>query len=210
MLGERGPIMTKSIDEVTREINSFVDQINQGLQISTPSKLLQDIMKGQSLSVAMGLFPLPTFSQLIANAAEQEQLIAEIAALANVTPNEIKEFSGVHSFGLELIKHAIQAGAKLDEEDIRKTMEERAGYKAFSWHHVGSDATNEIIAKSAFEQQYTFIVTTPTNDRITIKAAYCEVDGDTLYFEDDNRETIYALAVGHWVRVERVEEESSS
>jgi len=64
------------------------------------------------------------FSGMIAEAIEEERLVNEIAALANVTPVQLAEFCQSRNYSLEFIKAAIQAGAKLDEESVKRTMEE--------------------------------------------------------------------------------------
>lgn len=49
----------------------------------------------------------------------------------------------------------------------------------------------------------TFIITTPTNDRITVNAGDFQVNDGCLYFFSNSDVGVYALAAGHWVRVER-------
>lgn len=144
------------------------------------------------------------FSGIIADAVEQERLLTEIAAIANVTTDEVKDFYQTHPYSLEYIKAAIRVGAKLNEEDIKRTMEEKGRYLT-SWD--GFDFREGVTATSTPETgAYAFIVTLPNNDRREIKAAYMEVDGATLYFEDEDHETILAFGAGHWVWAERVEE----
>jgi len=179
-----------------RGLKNFVDQINQDLQISTPAKLFDPSPFEKVASALSGITagfvnPFP-FSELHKNAIRREQFVAEIATLANVSVHEAIDFCDSSGYTFEFIKEALQAGAKLDEEDIKRTMEERIGYF------------------TKLEPPHTFIITTPTNDRITVKAADCSFDGGCLYLLDDFDKTIYAVAAGHWVKVERVEEDDPS
>jgi len=199
--------MTKSIDEITAEVNSFVGKLNQDLQISTPSKLF-DPSPFKKVTLAMSGLTAELrspFSGIIANAithaAEHERSLAEVAALANLTMAEVVDFYQTHPYSLETIKAALQAGAKLNEEDIKRVMEP----KYIPMGPVTKDSFKLGIFSTA--ETYTFTVTLPNSDRREIKAAYMEVDGGCLYFEDDNRETILAFGPGHWVWAERKEED---
>ena len=53
--------------------------------------------------------------------------------------------------------------------------------------------------------EHAFIVILPNSERREVKAAYMEVDGGSLYFNDEDRETILAFGPGHWVWAERVQ-----
>lgn len=81
------------IEQVARKMHNFVDQINQDLQISTPSKLFGPSTFNRIISgAALGLVPYP-FSQTIANAIEYERQITEIAVMANLPPSEVSDFA---------------------------------------------------------------------------------------------------------------------
>lgn len=153
-----------------------------------------------ALSGFTAIFGNP-FSELIARTIEQDRLLAETAALANITTAELTDFYQTHPYSLEFIKAAIQAGAKLDEEDIKRTMEEKSIYHPF-------DSMGKWVAENytpSASDQHTFIVILPNSDRREVKAAYMKVDGGTLIFEDDDHDTILAYGPGHWVWAERAE-----
>lgn len=57
------------------------------------------------------------------------------------------------------------------------------------------------------KKEYIYIVTTPTNDRITVKAVDCFVQRGCLIFDDADGVTVKAVAAGHWVLVDRQETE---
>ena len=68
-------------------------------------------------------YPLnPAFESLITGAIEHNQQLEEIALIAKLTTDEVREFYQVHSYDLEFIKIAMQAGAELNEESIKQTM----------------------------------------------------------------------------------------
>lgn len=178
------------------------EAIDRGNPVSPPLTRAASVMSGVVTSFTNSF---PSFSQLVADSREYERSLIEIAAIANITPTELVEFYQTHPYSLETIKAAIQAGAKLDEEDIKRTMESRVGYTADGWPGKNDPALTSVTVLG--EQDHTFIVTLPNNDRREVKAAYMEVDGGILYFEDDNRETILAYGPGHWVWAERAKEE---
>lgn len=198
--------MSKSISEVTAELENFVGNINRDLQISTSSKLFDPSPFQKAATALSGLAFISggPFSGFTSRTLEHERLVAEIAIIANVPVDEVKDFYQTHSYSLEFIRAAIQAGAKLDEEDIKKRMEEQVKY-SFGW---SSFPTPIEMALTRLEEQHTFIVTFPNGDRREVKATYMEIDGGTLYFEDENRETILAFGLGHWVWSERVEDDT--
>lgn len=107
----------------------------------------------------------------------------------------------------------MRAFVNLINEDMERTMEERVSYTGLAgeWITIPPNWDNVIHAATAggqvvAEQQHTFLVILPGNDRRHIQAAYMEANGGSLYFEDDNRETILAFGPGHWVWAERVED----
>lgn len=148
--------------------------------------------------------PFPTSSQLIADSREYERSLIEIAAMADVTPTEIAEFHQSTPYSLEFIKAAIQAGARLDEEDIKRTMTIRDWdtYDPISF----SERIKAVERSLRQDHTFTFTVTFPNGDRREVKAAYMDVDGGTLYFEDEDHDTILAYGPGHWVWAERKED----
>lgn len=78
-------------------------------------------------------------------------------------------------------------------------MEERSIYHPF-------DAKGKWAAEGC-TTNHTFLITLPDNYRREVKAAYMEVDAGSLYFEDDDHDTILAFGPGHWVWAERIKEE---
>lgn len=103
------------------------------------------------------------------------------------------------------VENAIKANAaveeeKLREEKLKQIMEQQATY--YPGISYGWVSASEAVDASL----YTFIVTTPNNDRITVKAVDCIVDYNALVFRDDEQATVMAIAAGHWVKVERLEE----
>jgi hypothetical protein len=175
----------------------------------SPFNKIAPVISGLGLA-AFGGFIYP--SDLLAirraqlkTAIWREQLVAEIAGVAGVTIAEAVVFCASSEYSLELIKTALQEGAKLDEEDIKRTMEQRA-WKPLSNNMVFPDIDFNQATVPAREQ-HTFIVTLPDGDRRTVKAAYMEVDGGSLYFNDEDQETILAFGPGHWIWAERIEED---
>jgi hypothetical protein len=174
---------------------------------------------GIALSGFPAVFAGGSFSGLIENAAERERSIATIAAITYATPGEVISFYQAHHFSLEFIEQAVRFGAKLNEEDIKRTMEGRAKYITNSgWFPEGWPTLNELETFSAVTvgqagptmELHAFIVTTPDGDRTPpIKAADCYINEGALCFEDENDIPIMIFAPGHWVKVERVEEEQS-
>lgn len=187
---------------------------------------------GVTLSGFPAIFAGGPFSGLIENAVERDRLIATIVAIANTTPGEVEDFYKSHNFSLEFIEQAVRLGAKLDEEDIKRTMEERATYsinpdefrpvyaskseglaiwQPREWPTLSELETSSAATVGRAEpttELYTFIVTTPDGDRTPpIKAADCVIDQGALCFEDEDDITIMIFAPGHWVKVERVEED---
>ena len=169
---------------------------------------------GVALSGFPAVFAGGPFSGLIKNAAERERLIVTIAAIINTTPDEVIDFYSSHHFSLEFIEQAVRLGAKLDEEDIKRTMEERIDYGTLTRGNV-SKQVDELVIKRfdptpwTLEEgkEYAFVVTTPDGDRTPpIKAADCYINEGALFFDDENDVTIMIFAPGHWVKVERVEE----
>lgn len=110
-----------------------------------------------------------------------------------------------------------QRGNQLTEwitGSLRKvlTMEEKERYNPFGLPEGWVTVPGHIASigegwSDTAKEQHTFLVTLPDNDRREVKAAYMEVDGGSLYFEDDSQETILAFGPGHWVWAERVEGE---
>lgn len=149
----------------------------------------------------LSFIPGGPFSGFTSSTLECERLIAEIAVIANIPAEEVKDFYQTHSCSLGFIKAALLAGAKLDEEEIKQTMEER---------NIFGERLRIGIVSLPKEQEYTFIVILPNNERREVKAAYMEVDGSTLYFENDDHETILAFGPGHWIWAERVEDDQDA
>ena len=175
--------MAKSIKEVTVEINNFVNQINQDLQIS--SSVIFDSIAAQFPEIEYDI--------------ERQQLLTEIAVMVNLTTDEVQENIQSFPYSLETIKVAIQAGARLDKENIGQIMDERIVSNFDPMPHWRS--LEEIVGKS----NSTFVINLSNSDRREVKAAYMSVDGGSLFFEDDNHKTILAFGLGHWVWAERVE-----
>lgn len=208
------PFLPEKAINVIDQMKTFVGNINQDLQISTPGKLFNTSPFQKAASALSGFASvafISPFSQTIANAAGHERSLVEVAAMANVTPLELVEFYQSTPYSLEFIKAAVQAGAKLDEEDIKRTMEERVKYASFGeglMAGITSGQSKRLLEDIIGRQDYTFTVILPNSDRREVKAAYMEVDGATLYFEDEDHDTILAFGPGHWVWAERVKEEN--
>lgn len=137
---------------------------------------------------------------------QQEELATEIAVAAGVTLAEAVIFCVSSEYSLEFIKAAVLAGARLSEEDIKQTMEER------TWKPLSEDRTfGGINLGGALPQkQYTFIITTITNDRIRVRAVDCCLDEGCLIFEDGEGITVMAIAAGHWVKAEKIEDDQDT
>lgn len=110
--------MSKSIKELTAEINMFVDNINTDLKISSPSKLLSNIPLSNISKSLMGFssISIPGLTNLVTEAIEQQKLLEQVAHLTNKTTDEIKEFCATHSYSLEMVRDMVQAGATLNKE----------------------------------------------------------------------------------------------
>lgn len=138
------------------------------------------------------------------NVIRRERLVAEIAAAANVSIHEVLGFYDSSGYSLEFIKAAIQAGARLDKEDIKRTMEERTVYQfdKVPRHWRGFEEIGKSLS--------TFVITTPTNDRIKVEAVDCCLDSGCLIFEDGEGTTVLAIAAGHWVSVRQVKDDQNT
>lgn len=176
------PEAWRKLQEETRAI---VEKINKDLGLSSPKLIYSSFAGAHSLAIAGFKSPFAGFMQAAIEVNEQEERKA-----------------------MEERRGSLDEQAWKDARD--KIMEERTGYT------VGQRTEDfwgrEIsigYASTPTEQMNTFIVILPNGDRREVKAAYMEVDGGSLYFEDDNRETILAFAPGHWVWAERVEEEEA-
>lgn len=76
--------------------------------------------------VANSISYLFYYPELIKNAVEQEKLVVEIATIARVTPNEVKEFYKLHQrFSLPYIKQAVSLCGELDPEKMEKAIIEQ-------------------------------------------------------------------------------------
>lgn len=103
--------MTRSIDEITAEINSFVDKINQDLQLPPSSKLFSNTLP---LGMATALISYPNdLTNLVNGAIEQNRLLDEIALITGKTTDEIMEFCQSHPCSLEDVKYMAMMGNKL-------------------------------------------------------------------------------------------------
>jgi hypothetical protein len=137
-----------------------------------------------------------------------------------------KDFQGVAGQWLVLVNTALLVMTEKDLEPV----EERAKYgfvnaghgyssgeRVVHWQPNSWPTPDELenfsvatVGQIPETEQYVFLVILPDNNRRHIQAAYMEVDGGSLYFGDDNRETILAFGPGHWVWAERVEDESQN
>lgn len=95
-------------------------------------------------------------------------------------------------------------GLQFDTVEAALTEEEQP--RIVHWQPRGWP-TLDTIGRAGPTPRYTFIVTTPDNDRTPIKAADCYIDEGNLCFDDESDVTIMIFAPGHWVKVERVKED---
>lgn len=106
------------------------------------------------------------------------------------------------------LNKAVEGLARMEVPIGERTMEQKAVYRFINFDRPGQ--LNEIIASNAFDKDHIFIVTLPNSDRQTVKAVDCCFDTGCLIFEDGEGITVAAYAAGHWVRVQREEEETTT
>lgn len=184
--------MTKTIKQLSEEIDRIIENINLDLQISTSSKIFQKAASGFS-NVS-----IPGLTSMINESIEQNKLVEEIAAITRKTVEEVIEIYQSHPYSLQTIKSMAMMGNKLNERN--KDMEELISYN----YKLDNVNFGEIILPTI--EQQTFIIILPNNDRREVKASYMKVDGATLLFEDDNQRTILVYAPGSWLWAERQDE----